>query len=111
MTNDSAGICLTDDFVNRWEDIISSIDIKDVPLQYIKHLIVTTSIDEEIVIGVQDLVEEQGVDIKDLELIIDTKIQQLSDDIKCISYILDIEKISNYIQTKTDATLNIIKKD
>jgi len=97
-------ICLTEEFLNKWETIIEGVDITNIPVEYIDHLVVHTLGDQEIIVSVIELLQ-QGIPPKDLEIELEDKMQEFEDEIVSVDYILNIAKISTDIQSTTDNTL------
>ena len=100
--NDS--ICLTKAFLNKWETIIEGVDITNIPVEYIDHLVVHTIGKNEIIVSVIDLLHS-GIPPEDLEIALEDKMEEFEDEIVSVDYILNIRKISTDIQSTTDETL------
>ena len=97
-------ICLTKAFLSRWETIIEGVDITNIPIEYIDHLVVHTIGKQEIVISVVDLLE-QSIPHEDLEIALEDKMEEFEDEILSVDYILNIKKVSTDVQSTTDETL------
>ena len=97
-------ICLTKAFLNRWETIIEGVDITNIPVEYIDHLVVHTIGNQEIVVSVVELLQ-QGIPPEDLEIALEERMEEFEDEIVSVDYILNIRKISTDIQSTTDETL------
>jgi len=96
-------VFLTESFRKRWEDIIENINITDVPIEYIDHLVLYDQSGKELVVSVIDLLED-GVDPRDLEEEITHRIERYNG-ILSIDYVLNVEKVTEDIQSKTDKVL------
>ena len=97
-------VCLTEEFVDKWKSIINDVDITDIPVEYIDHMIVHTEDDSEYVVSIIDLLK-QGTPASELEMALEDKMEEFEDDIMSVDYILNVEKISIDIQSTTDKTL------
>ena len=97
-------ICLTKEFLNKWETIIEGVDITNIPVEYIDHLVVHTKGKQEIVVSVIELLQG-GIAPADLEIALEDKMEEFEDEIVSVDYILNIRKISTDIQSTTDETL------
>ena len=104
MPQPNESICLTKAFLNKWETIIEGVDITNIPVEYIDHLVVHTIGKQEIIVSVIDLLQK-GVPPEDLEIALEDKMEEFEDDIVSVDYILNIRKISTDIQSTTDETL------
>lgn len=99
-------VYLTESFRKRWEDIIENIDITNVPIEYIDHLILHDGNGNEHVVSVIDLLAE-GVDPQDLEEELSYRIESYNDVCNGLSidYVLNVEKVTEDIQTSTNKVL------
>ena len=97
-------ICLTKAFLNRGETIIEGVDITNIPVEYIDHLVVHTIGEQEIVVSVVELLQ-QGILPEELEIALEERMEEFEDEIVSVDYILNIRKISTDIQSTTDETL------
>ena len=104
MPQPNESICLTKTFLNRWEAILEGVDITNIPVEYIDHLVVHTIGKQEFIVSVIDLLE-QGIPPEDLEIALEDKMEEFEDDIHSVDYILNIKKVSTDIQSTTDETL------
>ena len=104
MPQPNESICLTKAFLNKWETIIEGVDITNIPVEYIDHLVVHTIGKQEIIVSVVELLE-QGIPPEDLEIALEDKMEEFEDEIVSVDYILNIRKISTDIQSTTDETL------
>ena len=104
MPQPNESICLTKAFLNKWETIIEGVDITNIPVEYIDHLVVHVADGDELILSVIDLLE-QGVPPQDLEIALEDKMEAYEDEIISVDYILNIRKISTDIQSTTDETL------
>ena len=59
-------VYLTESFKERWQNIIEDVDISNVPIEYIDHLILHTEDDREFIVSVVDLLAE-GIGPQDQE--------------------------------------------
>tara|TARA_B100000809_G_C14921174_1_gene453411 strand:+ start:402 stop:725 length:324 start_codon:yes stop_codon:yes gene_type:complete len=95
---------LTELFVDKWKSIINDVDITDIPVEYIDHLVVHTEDDSEYIVSIIDLLK-QGIQASELEMTLENKMEEFEDEIISVDYILNIDKISTDIQLTTDETL------
>tara|TARA_B100000809_G_scaffold259316_1_gene304096 strand:+ start:939 stop:1259 length:321 start_codon:yes stop_codon:yes gene_type:complete len=103
MQQPSESICLTKAFLDRWQTIVETVDITNIPVEYIDHLVVHTK-EQEIVVSVIELLE-QGIPPEDLEIALEDKMEEIENEIESVDYILNMMKISTDIQSTTDETL------
>lgn len=96
-------VYLTESFKERWQNIIEDVDISNVPIEYIDHLILHTEDDREFIVSVVDLLAE-GINPQELEEELTYRIENYNG-VLSIDYILNVDKISTDIQSTTDKTL------
>lgn len=96
-------VYLTESFKERWQNIIEDVDISNVPIEYIDHLILHTEDDREFIVSVVDLLAE-GISPQKLEEELTYRIENYNG-VLSIDYILNVDKISTDIQSTTDKTL------
>jgi len=96
-------VYLTESFKERWQNIIEDVDISNVPIEYIDHLILHTEDDREFIVSVVDLLAE-GISPQELEEELTYRIENYNG-VLSIDYILNVDKISTDIQSTTDKTL------
>lgn len=86
----------------NWDEILEQIEIKTVPLAYVKSIIVTF-IDGntwELDVAKEELEED------DTEEILDSIVEEYDDDIDTIEFRLNIDKVRDDIQETTDKFLS-----
>lgn len=104
MPQPNESICLTKTFLNRWQTIVETVDITNIPVEYIDHLVVHTTNQTEFIVSVIELLE-QGIPPEDLEIALEDKMEEIESEIESVDYILNMMKISTDIQSTTDETL------
>lgn len=100
---------LSDDFLSRWEHIISGIDEKTaVPLECIKKVIIRLDGRRRKTINFQTL-KKQGLALEEIEVLITRQLAELSDDVHDVEFVLDIPAVAEMVQPHTNKILNGLK--
>jgi hypothetical protein len=97
---------LSDDFIDRWNHIISDIDEKTmVPLECISKVIVKFPNRRRKTINFKTLAK-QGLDLDDIEGLLTKKLDEWGDEVLDLEFILDVQAVANLIQPQTNKLLN-----
>lgn len=95
---------LTDDFLARWEKIVSQVDKQHVPIDCVKKVVFRTLEKKQKTINVKKL-RTQGINNDMIEDIVQTFIEDNESVITSMEFILDIEAVADQIQPETDKLL------
>lgn len=88
-----------------WQDIVKGVDKKEVPIQILQEIMVQLVDNTTIAINVKKLIEEDGMDPADIEIMLDEKFNELDRYIQTIDFMVDIDKVVNTVQPETDKVL------
>ena len=99
---------LSDEFLEQWDHIISSVDKTLVPLECISKVILRLDRSRQRTINVTKL-RKQGLDYEKIEQVLSSHLEEYEDDIKDIEFILDIGAVAELIQPETDKLLSNLK--
>ena len=89
-------------FDANWEDVLSSINIKSLPIKYLKHLILNLKTKEKYVIDVQDIVRKSD-SIDQATVTVNTVITQYKNQIETIDFSVMLEKLQNSVNESRNA--------
>ena len=97
---------LSDDFLERWEHIISGIDEKTaVPLECIKKVVIKLDGRRRKTINFQTL-KKQGLALEEIEILITRQLADLSDEVSDVEFVLDVTAVAGLVQPHTNKLLN-----
>lgn len=95
---------LTEDFLKRWEEIVDQVDKDHIPIECIKKVVFRISGGRQKTINLQRL-KQQGLDMDDVQEVVDTFVQANSDLITNMEFVLDIAAVAELLQPETDKLL------
>lgn len=95
---------MTPEFLDKWNNIIDSVDKNKIPIQFIKKMILKLEGKKQHTINIERLLA-QGLDISQVEEAVSRRIKEIEDQIVSIEFVLDLKTISETIQPETDQLL------
>ena len=96
---------LSDDFIQQWDHIISSVDKSNIPLECINKMILRLRGGRQKTVNLSKL-RQQGLENEEIETVLSRNIAELEDQVKDIDFILDVKAVAEMIQPETDKLLN-----
>jgi len=96
---------LSDDFLQQWDHIISSVDKSNIPLECINKMILRLHGGRQKTVNLSKL-RQQGLENEEIETVLSRNIAELEDQVKDIDFILDVKAVAEMIQPETDKLLN-----
>jgi hypothetical protein len=96
---------LSDDFLQQWDHIISSVDKSNIPLECINKMILRLHGGRQKTVNLSKL-RQQGLENEEIETVLSRNITELEDQVKDIDFILDVKAVAEMIQPETDKLLN-----
>lgn len=97
---------LSDDFLEKWEHIISGIDEKTaVPLECIKKVIIKIEGRRQKTINFHTL-KKQGLELEEIEILITRQLAELGDEVQDIEFVLDVNAVAEMVQPETNKILS-----
>jgi cupin superfamily acireductone dioxygenase involved in methionine salvage len=94
----------SDDFLDQWEHIISSVNKTDVPLECIKKVVVKLKQGRQKTINVH-LLLKQGLELEEVEVMLTRYFQEHDHEIRDVDFVVDISSVVNLVQPETDKLL------
>ena len=94
----------SEEFIRKWEHIIDEVYITDVPVECIKKVIIKLQGRRQKTINVQ-MLRRQGVETEEIEVLITRQLSELSDIIRDVDFMLDVEAVAQLVQPETDKIL------
>jgi len=94
----------SDDFLDKWEHIISEVNKTDIPLECIKKVIIRLHGRKQKTINLATL-KRQGLELEEVELVVTRTLTELGDDVRDVDFAIDITEVAKLIQPETDKLL------
>ena len=95
---------LTEDFLKRWEEIVDQVDKDHIPIECIKKVVFRITGGRQKTINLQRL-KQRGLDMDEVQEVVDTFVQANSDLITNMEFVLDIVAVAELLQPETDKLL------
>ena len=101
----------SDEFLLKWEHIISEVTKTEVPLECIKKVVIKLdgSLDgrRQRTLNLATL-RRQGLDLEELEIVLTRTLLELGDTVRDIDFVVDVTEVAKLIQPETDKLLKDI---
>lgn len=97
-----------EDWIKRWEDIVNSVDKDHVPIECVKKVIFRIQSGKQKTINLKKL-KDQGLNIDEIGSVVDRFVNEFSDEITNMEFVLDVQAVANLLQPETDKILKGIK--
>ena len=92
------------DFIKKWEDIINEVNSTDIPLECIKKAVIKFKGGSQKTINLNTL-RKQGLDWEEIETVVTRTINEASDSIRDVEFVVDINAVAELVQPETDKLL------
>lgn len=96
---------MTPEYLSKWEHILEGIEKSDVPVQFIKKIVVRMVGKKQHTINIQSLLK-QGLAPEEVEEVVSRKLTELDPLINSFEFTLNVESIAETVQPETDKLLN-----
>jgi len=94
----------TDRLMEQWESIVAEVNKTDVPLECIKKIVFKLTSGRQRTINIHTLIK-QGLNLEDLEQVVNRTFGELDTEIKDVEFIVDIKSVAALVQPETDKLL------
>lgn len=95
---------LSDEFLDKWDHIISSVDKTEVPLECINKIVIRLHGGRQKTINLARL-KRDGLDLEEIESVLTRNLVELGDSVRDVDFIVDISTVANLVQPETDKLL------
>jgi hypothetical protein len=90
---------------SQWKNILKDVEKKEVPIHVLEKLIVALKDGTQVVVDIKRLLAE-GVDPDEVELHVNTRLDELDDYIDNVDFFVDIDLVEATVQPETDKLLS-----
>ena len=94
----------SEDFLDRWENIINEVNKTDVPIECIKKIVIKLESKKQKTINMNTL-KKQGLDWDEIEVVVNRTLASFGDDVYSVDFIVDAGAVAELIQPETDKLL------
>jgi hypothetical protein len=96
---------MTPEYLKKWEHILDDIEKSNVPVQFIKKIVIRMVGKKQHTINIQNLLK-QGLEPEEIEEVVSRKLNELDPLITSFDFDLNVESIADTVQPQTDKLLN-----
>lgn len=97
-----------DEFLDKWELIVSEVNKTDIPLECIKKVIIRLDGRKQRTINLATL-KKQGLGMEELESVVTRTLTELDDEVRDVDFVIDITAVAELVQPETDKLLSNLK--
>jgi hypothetical protein len=97
-----------EDFIRKWEDILNEVNTTDIPLECIKKVVIKFVGKGQKTINLSSL-KKQGLDWEEIEKVVTRTLNEVSDSIRDVEFVVDITAVAEIVQPETDKLLEKLK--
>lgn len=98
---------LSNEFLEKWEDLVEGVEKKDIPIECIKRVVIRLADGKRRYFNMSAL-RKQGLNIHECEYALNEKLKQYDPDIEGIDFFVDVEEVAKIVQPETDEILRKI---
>jgi hypothetical protein len=95
---------LNEDFLSKWEHIVSSVSKTDVPLECIKKVVIKFHGGRQQTVNLRTL-EKQGLSLEEIEALLNRTFTDRNDEIRDVDFVVDVTSVAELVQPETDKLL------
>lgn len=98
----------SDEFLDKWEHLISEVMITDIPLECIKKVIIKLEGRKQKTINIVAL-RKQGLTLDEIEVVLTRTLDDIQDQVQDMDWVIDATAVAQLIQPETDKLLEKLK--
>ena len=98
----------SDEFLDKWEHLISEVMITDIPLDCIKKVVIKLEGRKQKTVNLTTL-RKQGLTMEEIEVILTRTLDELQDQVEDMDWIIDAATVAELVQPETDKLLDKLK--
>jgi hypothetical protein len=95
---------LSDEFIEKWDHIISGVDKTEVPLECINKIVIRLQGGRQKTINLAKL-KRDGFDLEEIESYLTRNLVELGDLVRDIDFLVDVNAVARMVQPETDKLL------
>ena len=95
---------LSDEFIEKWDHIISGVDKTEVPLECINKIVIRLQGGRQKTINLARL-RRDGFDLEEIESYLTRNLVELGDLVRDIDFLVDVNAVAQMVQPETDKLL------
>lgn len=92
------------DTIDKWEDVLSSVDKDQIPIDCVKKILFKLKGGKRKTINLSTL-RKQGLELEEIEVVVTRSMIELNKQIVNMDFVIDVNSVADYIQPLTDQLL------
>lgn len=98
----------SDDFLDRWDQLISEVSKTKIPLECVKKIVVKLHNKRQKTINLATM-KKQGMDWEEIEMVVNRLLLELGDEEYNVDFVVDAAAVAKIVQPETDKLLTKLK--
>lgn len=98
----------SNEFLNKWEHLISEVVVTDIPLDCIKKVVIRLDGRKQKTVNLTNF-RKQGLTLEEIEMILTRTLDELQDQVQDLDWIIDAATVAEIVQPETDKLLEKLK--
>lgn len=98
----------SDEFLSKWEHLISEVMVTEVPLECIKKVVIKLEGRRQKTINLNTL-RKQGLTIDEIEVVLTRTLDEIEDQFEDMDWVIDAASVAEMVQPETDKLLEKLK--
>lgn len=98
----------SDEFLSKWEHLISEVMVTEVPLDCIKKVVIKLEGRRQKTININTM-RKQGLTLSEIEVILTRTLDEIQDQVEDMDWIIDAAAVAQIVQPETDKLLEKLK--
>jgi len=96
------------EFIQKWEHIVNSVVVTDVPLECIKKVTIRLYGNRRRTVNISQL-KRAGMDMEAIEQMLNRTFEELGNSVRDVDFMVDVTAVAEIVQPETDRLLKGIK--
>ena len=93
------------EFFDKWEHLISDMEISDVPIRFIKAINANFDNGTKHSFEIEAMMKK-GIDFPEIEALVEEYLEEYADEIECVDFHLNLTAIAEEVENKTNKLLD-----
>lgn len=93
------------DEIEKWEDVISSVDKEHIPIDCVKKITLKLKGNRQKTINLESL-RRNGLDIEEIECVVSRTMSEYGSRVDNVDFVIDVKSVARHIQPVTDKFLS-----
>jgi hypothetical protein len=98
----------SDEFLGKWEHLISEVSVTEVPLECIKKIIIKFSGRRQKTININTM-RKQGLTSGEIEVVLTRALNDIEHEIEDMDWVIDAAAVAEIVQPETDKLLDKLR--